>query len=92
MIPQENSEAYRVAEQRVGRKTSFYRTLAAYVIVSISLWAVAFLTNGGWWPAWVMLGWGIGLAWQAYDAFGLRNTEYDRRRMIEEEMRRSREK
>jgi 2TM domain len=57
------------------RKQQFRTSLIAYVIVNlllVGIWAV----SGGdyFWPVWVIGGWGIGLAFQAYDAYGRRST------------------
>ena len=77
---------YVEAARRVQKKINFYKTLTSYVIVCGFLWLLALFTDSGFWPIWVMLGWGIGLAFMAVDAFGLGITEQQRRQMIEEEL------
>lgn len=59
------------------KRASFKRSLYGYLIIVAFLWAVWYFTNGrvyGWggfpWPLWVMIGWGLGLAFQYYDAYG----------------------
>ncbi len=84
----EYQRRYTEASRRVQKKVNFYKSLTSYVIVVSFLWLLALLTGGGWWPVWVMLGWGVGIAFQAVDAFGLGISESQRRQMIEEEMRR----
>jgi hypothetical protein len=86
---QDSPNPYQVAERRVRRKLNFYRSLGSYVIVCGLLWVIALMTNGGWWPVWVMIGWGFGLAWQAWDVFGPQDDPISRQRQIEEEMRRN---
>ena len=57
------------------KKENFKKTLAAYVIVNaflIVIWAISDSDN--FWPIWVIGGWGIGLAFQAWDAYGRRST------------------
>ena len=59
------------------KKENFKKTLAAYVVVNLALVAIwAFTADGGdhFWPIWVIGGWGIGLAFQAWDAYGQRGT------------------
>jgi hypothetical protein len=77
------------ATKRVQKKLNFYRTLTSYLIINAFLWILWFMTGSSYpWPIWVSLGWGIGLAFQALDAFALGVTDQQRREMIEEEMRR----
>ena len=79
---------YKEASRRVQKKVNFYKTLTSYLIVCAFLWILALTTGSGFWPIWVMLGWGIGLAFMAVDAFALGISDDQRRQMIEDEMRR----
>ncbi len=55
----------------IKRKRGFRQTLLAYVVVNIGLVVVWAATGAGYfWPAWVIGGWGIGLVFQGYDAYG----------------------
>jgi hypothetical protein len=90
--PDPQAEAYKRAAKRVQAKLDFYRHLASYVIVNAALWIVAFMTTWGvsswtakFWPIWITVFWGIGLASQAWQVFG--PGEHMKERMIEEEMR-----
>ncbi len=77
------------ATKRVHKKLNFYRTLTSYIIINAFLWILWLMTGSSYpWPIWVSLGWGIGLAFQALDAFALGISERQRQQMIEEEMRR----
>ncbi len=81
---------YKAAARRVQKKLNFYKSLTSYVIVCSFLWVIAIFSNSGYpWPIWVMLGWGVGLAFQAVDAFAGSFSETQRQQMIEEELRRS---
>lgn len=91
-IPDPQAEAYKRAAKRVQAKIDFYRHLASYLIVNVALWTVAFMTTWGvsswtakFWPIWITVFWGIGLASQAWQVFG--PGENMKERMIEEEMR-----
>ena len=62
----------------VKRKHAFKQMLSSYVIVNaflIVIWAVS--GAGYFWPVWVMGGWGLGLAFTAYKAYGPREAITD---------------
>jgi hypothetical protein len=58
------------ARKRVQKRRDFAAHAVAYVVVNaafIGMWAI---TGAGYfWPAWVLLGWGIGLVMNAWDVF-----------------------
>lgn len=93
---QQYQSAYRQAERRVKAKLGFYWHLASYVLVN-GLLIIIYLVTGpipGFytypWFIWPMFGWGIGLLFHFMGTFVFSNVSSDenRRRMIEEEMRR----
>jgi len=58
------------AVKRVKARRDFKTHVAAYVIVNlflIGIWALG--DRGFFWPIWVMLAWGIGLAFNAWDVY-----------------------
>jgi hypothetical protein len=59
-----------VARERLKQRRDFATHLITYVLVNIVLIAI-WVTNGQgyFWPAWVLGGWGIGLALHAWTAF-----------------------
>ena len=58
------------ALKRIHERRSFYTVLAVYVIVNAALVGYWFLSGGGYfWPAWVIIGWGIGVAIQGFRVF-----------------------
>jgi hypothetical protein len=62
----------------VKRKHAFKQMLASYVIVNaflIVIWAVS--GAGYFWPVWVLGGWGLGVAFTAYKAYGPREAITD---------------
>lgn len=77
------------ALQRVKRRRDFTTHLFAYVLVNLLLWGiwtVAALTGHTSfpWPIWVTFGWGIGIAFNAWDVYFRRPiTEDDVRREME---------
>ena len=71
------------------KKQNFRNSLVAYVLVNlllIGIWAIS--DSDSFWPIWVIGGWGIGLAFQAYDAYGRRSTASEAK--VSEEMNRIR--
>jgi hypothetical protein len=49
----------------------FYRVLFAYVVINLFLIGIwAFSGRGAFWPIWVVLGWGLGMAFYAFWVFG----------------------
>ncbi len=86
-----DDSARHAAVERLKAKRAFTASLAAYVIINVFLWILWALTKGEGgggvppWPIWVTVGWGIGLAFQAWNAFGRKPISEDD---IEREMRR----
>ncbi len=72
MEPSNDERLWRIARKRAG----FKRSLFVYLVVNAFLWAIWWFTIGkdtGFeynpWPVWVMLGWGVGLGFQYFDAY-----------------------
>jgi hypothetical protein len=74
------------------RRASFRRQLAVYIIVNTFLWLIwafserPFYHSGVPWPVWPTLGWGIGIAfswWSAYGG-GTDATEKEYQRLLRE--------
>src|SRR3569833_2340910 len=64
-----------LAIRRLHRKREFYEHLVSYLIVNgmlVAVWLILGLTTGAWfpWPLFPMAGWGVGLAFHAWAAFG----------------------
>ncbi|RFM30561.1 2TM domain-containing protein [Deminuibacter soli] len=88
MSAEKDERLWRLARKRA----SFKRNLFVYLVINLFLWAVWWFTIGkdkgfhGYpWPVWVMLGWGIGLAFQYFNAYNgnhndLAQEEYERLR------------
>jgi hypothetical protein len=52
-------------------RQAFYRVLFAYVAINLFLIGIwAFSGRGAFWPIWVMLGWGLAMAFYAFWVFG----------------------
>lgn len=96
--PDPQAEAYKRAAKRVEAKLAFWKHLGSYIIVNGFLWIMAFITSGNfsghsagrYWPIWITLCWGIGLAFQAWSIWG--PGEHLREKMIEEEIEKMRNK
>jgi hypothetical protein len=52
-------------------RRAFYRALFAYVVINLFLIGIwAFSGRGAFWPIWVVLGWGLAMAFYAFRVFG----------------------
>ena len=82
---QERDAAYR----RIKARRELASHAVAYLVVNAFLVIVWWITSPGgyFWPAWVLGGWGIGLALNAWDVLGRRPITAEE---IEREMRRGR--
>lgn len=78
-MEQNDDKLWRLAKKRAG----FKKSLFSYFIVSAFLWFI-YLNSHSWqlqfngkvpWPLWVMIGWGIGLAYQYFEAYGGDNAD-----------------
>jgi len=82
MEPNKDERLWRMATKRA----AFRKSLYSYLIVNAFLWAIWWITGGRYnghsypWPVWVMLGWGIGIAFQYFNAYN-----GDKRDLAEEE-------
>lgn len=63
---------WRIAQKRA----SFRKSLYSYLVINAFMWAIWWFTSGRFtgshgypWPVWIMLGWGIGLAFQYFNAY-----------------------
>ena len=73
-MEERDQELLKLARQRA----HFQRSLVSYFVINAFLWTIWWFTtnnrtlNGRHtpWPAWVMLGWGIGLVFQYLSAYG----------------------
>jgi hypothetical protein len=73
MAPASEEDLRKEAVASLNRKRAFRQTVFAYLVVNallIVIWAVS--GAGYFWPVWVIGGWGIGLAFQAWGAYGQR--------------------
>ena len=59
------------ARKQAKREAAFYRNLTAYVLVNAFLVAInVFTSPGSFWAIYPILGWGLGVASQAFQVFG----------------------
>jgi hypothetical protein len=67
-----DDELRQAAIKQLRKKRDFQSHLLAYVLVNLFLNGIWWLTSPGgfYWPLFPMLGWGIGLAFHGWDAYG----------------------
>jgi hypothetical protein len=59
------------ARRREAARAAFLRQALAFGLIALFLIAIWALTSPGYfWPVWPILGFGIALGWQAFNAFG----------------------
>lgn len=79
------------AEKRVKEKIALLSNIASYVIINIFIFLVWGFTSdwsGYPWFIWVLIGWGIGLAFHIFNYYSGKKGEAARERMIKQEMER----
>jgi hypothetical protein len=74
-IPQTDPDLRAEAVKRLNKKREFNAHLVSYILINLVVWAiwgVIYVASGAWfpWPAFVTLGWGIGVAFHAWDVYG----------------------
>ena len=58
------------ARQRVQKRRDLGAHIVVYVVVNLMLIGVWAISGGGYfWPAWVMLAWGVGLVLNIWDVY-----------------------
>jgi len=66
-----DEELRQQAIKAIKRKRDFWNHAIAYCIVNAFIILIWYLSGAGYfWPGWVLGGWGIGLAFNAWDAYG----------------------
>ncbi|MDD3718791.1 MAG: 2TM domain-containing protein [Actinomycetota bacterium] len=87
--PPLSDELREKAEKRVNQKMALYSHIGSYIIVNgflVLIWALTGADTGNFWPVWVMLGWGIGLAFHIFSYFIGKRSDKVRERMLQKEM------
>jgi len=72
--PPRDEQLWKLAKKRA----DFKRSLLFYIVINAFLWAIWWFSDGHWswgwggipWPLWVTAGWGIGIVFQFFDAYG----------------------
>jgi hypothetical protein len=85
-----DEELREAAIQQLKRRREFGRHVVAYIVVNAMLIGIWYFTGAGYfWPVWVLGGWGIGLALNAWDVYGRGPiTEADIQREMDRQRRR----
>ena len=82
----DDQDGRELAIRRIKSRREFMMHLGTYIIINgflIAIWAMGSRVN--FWPAWVLIGWGVGLAFHGWWAFfGSPISERDIRREMGE--------
>jgi len=66
-----DEELRQQAIKSIKRKRDFWGHVVAYCIVNIFLVGIWYVSGAGYfWPGWTLGGWGVGLAFHAWEAYG----------------------
>lgn len=72
MEPTQDEKLWRIARKRA----DFKKSLFSYLVINAFFWGIWWFTAGrhsgfhGYpWPVWIMLGWGLGLGYQYFEAY-----------------------
>jgi len=87
--PPVSDELREKAEKRVNQKMALLSHIGSYVIVNgflVLIWALTGADTGNFWPVWVMIGWGIGLAFHIFGYMTGKRSEAMREKMLQKEM------
>ena len=83
----EGESPQEIAERRVRQRMELWWHLGSYIIVNIFLVIIWAITGAGYpWFIWVMIGWGIGIAFHIMHYFITIHGESRRERMVQKEM------
>jgi hypothetical protein len=84
-MPSDDEDLRTQARKRLEKRRDFSAHLIAYIVINAMLIGIWAITGAGYfWPAWVLLGWGVGLVLNAWDVFFRRPiTEADVERELE---------
>lgn len=87
--PPLSDELREKAEKRVNQRMALLSHIGSYIIVNgflILIWALTGADTANFWPVWVLLGWGIGLAFHIFSYFIGKRSDAVRDRMLQKEL------
>lgn len=80
---------YDIARQRVKKKSEFRAHAVSYLVCCLFLLGINLWTSPNYlWAVWPALGWGIGVAFHGFSAYGVIPDKADEEVMIEKELHR----
>ncbi len=84
MEQQKDEPLWRIARKRA----EFRKSLYSYLVINTFFWLIWWFTAGRYsglkgypWPIWLMLGWGVALAFQYFNAYGETGRIWQKRNM-----------
>ena len=77
---------YDIARKRVKKKLEFRSHLVSYLVIMGFLLVLNILTTSYLWVIWPALGWGLGLAFHGFEAYGIIADKDKEEEMIEKEL------